>query len=49
MVSVDVFIKILSLEDRSNQQGGGSIMHIQRLIADAKGLTGKFNDKVFKN
>jgi len=34
LVSADVFIKLLSIEDQSNQQGGGSITHIQRLIAD---------------
>jgi hypothetical protein len=28
LVSVDVFIKILSFDDRSHQVGGGTIMHI---------------------
>ena len=28
LVSVDVFIKILSFDDRSHQIGGGTIMHI---------------------
>lgn len=34
LVAVEVFIEILRFEDRSNQIDGGSIMHIQRLIAD---------------
>ena len=43
LVSADVFIKILSLEDKSHIQGGGSVMHIQRLIADTKGQASKLN------
>jgi hypothetical protein len=49
LVSADVFIKLLSIEDQSNQQGGGSITHIQRLIADPQNQSGKFTEKVLKN
>jgi hypothetical protein len=48
-VSADVFIQLLRIEDQSNQQGGGPITHIQRLIADPYGQSGRFNEKVLKN
>ena len=49
LVSADVFIKLLSIEDLSKQQGGGPITHIQRLIADPQNQSGKFTEKVLKN
>lgn len=63
LVSVEVFIQILSYEDRSVQEmpqkpdthrkhkeeKGGTVLHIQRLIADPSGKSGRFKEKTMKN
>ena len=41
LVAVDVFIKILSFNDKQGHHNAGVIMHIQRLIADSRNETGK--------
>lgn len=41
--SVSIFIKILKFDDMSNIKGGGALMNIQRLIADPKNISNKFN------